>query len=285
MINRGINLALERKHQSEKDWVFGYMSKPCIADIPLDERDRYLPKGERQNIGDEKMDCATRGPINICETKFNYLYTNNKISKENKDWLFKNGYVNSEDKIEFSDAFIAIKSGTTAYGNSLIAPLKAMENSGLIPKKLLPQLEMFWDYYNPKRITRDIENLGLEFKRRFPMNYEKVLSVHFAELEKEDLIDVAGNAWPEPVNGEYPKNDGTINHCFILFKAPAHNAFDNYEEDPGDFTKKLASDYVFFDYGYRLFFSENTEPVKPSIMPAFLAEFWKKLSVIWIIKR
>ena len=78
----GFNLELEKSSQSEEDWVGGTL--PDLASIPVAERFDYLPKGERQNIGDEKMDCASRGPLNVLETKFNWLIWNKKLSFEHK---------------------------------------------------------------------------------------------------------------------------------------------------------------------------------------------------------
>src|ERR1041385_1135902 len=121
MKNHGFNVELERQHQSDDDWIFGADSAPCIALIPEAEREQYLPQGELQNIGSEKYDCASRGPINILEAKFTYLYQNYKLNKENRKWLEDNGYV-QWGRVLFSDRFIAIKSGTTVGGNSLKAP-------------------------------------------------------------------------------------------------------------------------------------------------------------------
>lgn len=97
-INHGLNWELEKQQQSENDWVFGTVSPVCLAEnIPATERDRYLPKGELQNIGEEKMDCSTRAAINILETKFNWLLKNGKLSDENIKWLYENGYIILEE--------------------------------------------------------------------------------------------------------------------------------------------------------------------------------------------
>ncbi len=71
--NHGLNWKLEIEQQSEKDWIFWATSPIFIAEIPPAERESCLPKGEVQDMGDEKMDCATRGPINLLECKFNWL--------------------------------------------------------------------------------------------------------------------------------------------------------------------------------------------------------------------
>lgn len=258
--NYGLNLAKELAERQDSDYVFGAFSPDCIADIPEGQRKKYLPKGELQNIGGEKMDCASRAPINLLETKFNWLYQNDKFTyPTNKKWLRDKDYVNEKGEVEFSDAFIAIKSGTTRQGNSLKAPCHAIHEHGLIPKKMLPQGGTFEEHHNPARITKAMEDLGKEFLARFPIHYEKVNTVHFAELYKQDMLVLAGYAWPTPVNGVYPRVPYQPNHAFMGIERPLHEVFDNYldEYKDNDFIKTLAPDYAFIDYGYRLYVTEN----------------------------
>ena len=255
MINNGLNLELEVLHQKPTDYVFGALSQPCLASIPEYERITYLPIGERQNIGDEKMDCATRGPTNIYETKFTYLYQNNKLLPENKKFLEDKGYVVG-NRVLFSDRFNAIKSGTTRQGNSIIAPLDSIHRNGLIPKYLLPQVNSWDEYYSG--ITKDMELLGQDFLSRFDLKYERVYEIHYNEVLKDDLINMAGFAWTTPVDGEYPSPGKTPpNHVFIGFARPLFTVFDNYLDTDGDFVKKLASDYDLFEYGYRAYISKE----------------------------
>lgn len=279
MKNYGFSLELEKAHQSPSDYIYGALSPDCIADVPEEERIQYLPVGEVQIGAEDMMDCATRGPINIAETKFNWLYRNNKLSPSNKQWLESKGYV-VEGSVRFSDAFIAIKSGTTRQGNSMIAPLHAIHTFGLIPKDSLPLKEWmtFDDYHNPKRVTEYMDAIGEEFKCRFPMFYERVLRPHFAEVYKDDMLILAGHAWSTPVDGEYPRTTAPLNHIFMGIKKPLHTIFDNYvDPTDGDFIKKLAQNYELYDEGYRLFITQ-VEP-KPAIMPlprfSFLARLWQ----------
>src|SRR3990167_5196160 len=136
-MNKGMNWKKELAEQSSEDWLLGGTGLACIAEIPEEERELYLPKGERQNIGEEKMDCASRAPLNMLEAKFNWLIKNKKLSLGNEMWLRVNGYL--DDGIRFSDRFVAINSGTTREGNSLKAPLDAIRKQGLIPKATFPQ--------------------------------------------------------------------------------------------------------------------------------------------------
>lgn len=263
----GFNIELEEASQSEEDWVGGTL--PDLAPIPLEERIKYLPKGERQNIGEEKMDCASRGPLNVIETKFNYLIKNKKLSFENHMWLKGNGYLNDEGQIEFSDRFVAILSGTTAQGNSLKAPLDAIRKNGLIPKIIFPQVESFDEYYNASKITDEMRKLGDEFKSRFVINYEKLYTI-----DLKDILIVGGYAWPLPVEGEYPPVEHTPNHCFILFTIPQYFAFDNYLDADGDFIKKLSPNYLFLKYAYRVVINKDiVEPKKLSLLERIIRYF------------
>ncbi len=247
--NTGFDLKREQAEQDGTEWPLGSVPS-CIAEIPEEQRAKYLPAGERQNIGNEKMDCATRGPVNILETKFDYLFNRQLLSFENEYWLRENGYV--DDGVKFSDRFISILSGTTSQGNSMKAPLDAIRKNGLIPKSMFPQVESFEEYYDASKITQKMKDLGKEFLKRFIINYEKVLEKDFGTLLHKDLLDVAGYAWPEPVNGEYPRSDNTANHVFVLYKTPKYYAFDNYIDFNNDFSKKLSSTFDFLGYGYRL---------------------------------
>lgn len=256
--NHGIDLVKEKFDRQQEDWLYvGAESPTCITYIPELDRVKYLPKGEVQRGAEDMQDCASRGPLNILETKFNWLHQNNKFLLGNLEWLAQNGYL-TEQGIEFSDAFIAIKSGTTRNGNSLKAPLQAIHTHGLIPKAMLPlDSKMTWEeYHNPARITQKMIDLGLEFKKRFPINYDIVEEKNFNEVYIHDLIDMAGYAWPFPINGVYPRSNKQINHCFVGISRPKHQIFDNYRDTfDGDFIKNLASDYDMLDYGYRVIIS------------------------------
>jgi len=256
----GLDIRRERAESQDSDWVFGSNSGPCIAIIPESEREGYLPQGEVQRTAkDDMMDCASRGPLNILEAKFTYLYATGGMTEENARWLMANGYF-VDGKIVLSDAFVAINAKTTRQGNSLKAPLEAIRKQGLIPKAMLP-LEAwmsFEDYHNPTRITDQMIRLGKDFLERFVINYEKVYEVDFPQLLEADMLDVAGFAWPEPIDGEYPRSAKSPNHCFVNFNKPCFLAFDNYRDSfDGDFIKKLASNYDFMEYAYRIYISKE----------------------------
>ncbi len=256
------DLQRELAEQSPDDWQFGAASQPSLVTIPESERDSYLPKGELQfDSKADFTDCASRSPVNHLEALFTYHYRHG-MKPENKKWLEEKGYI-QDNKVTFSDRYIAKLSGTTRTGNSLKSPADAIYRYGLVPKKLLPKEEwMGWDdYYAP--IPQNLLDLGQEFRKRFTLNYEQVPRSRFDEVLKSDMLGVAGYAWPPPVKEVYPKTEGMqFNHAFLIFKHPQWQIFDNYYDDGaiGDFTKTLAPDYIFFDYGYRMYLSAENVP-------------------------
>lgn len=283
---------LERQQQAPEDYIFGAESKPCIALIPEELRDQYLPIGEVQAGKQDTGACATITPTNLLESKCNYLYSNNLIKPENRKWLEDNNYA-KDGKITFSDAFNSILSGSTREGNSMKAPLQSIHENGLIPKSLLP-LEpwMMWeDYSDPKRITQEMRDLGQAFLQRFKLNYEKVYLKDFLTVLPKDFICVGVNAWPIPVNGEYPRYEGDFNHETLMYKRPAYTIFDSYVDSvDGDFVKKLTSDFNFYEYGYRVYISAELTVEDREIqvtifdillknnLLSFFAEWWRKFT-------
>lgn len=283
-INRGLNIELEKQHQDGTEWQFGALSLPSLVFIPPEEREQYLPVGELQNIGEEKYDCATRAPLNNLETDFTYLYLHT-MKPENKKWLEDNRYIQN-GKVVFSDRFIALKSGTTKQGNSLKMPLQTIHDCGLVPKSLLPQVATFDEYYDPKCITPDIENLAKEFKKRFTINYEQVRDVLSPELLKEEMLVTAAYAWPSPINGEYPKPAdylaSVFNHAFLKIKLPLTYIFDNYLNNgmAGNFIKKLSSNYVFYNYDYRVFISAENVPPPTTTLNDLMQKLYQAI-LVW----
>ena len=190
LINNGLDLNREREEQLGTEYKFGATSVPGIARIPVEQREMYLPKGELQFGAEDFMDCASRSPINNLEAQFTWLIRNKLLSPANHKWLQDNGYITPEGRAEFSDRFIAIRSNTTKQGNSLKAPLQAITNDGLIPKSLLKRESFFtFDQYHDKtKITSQMIDLGKEFLRRLPIEYDQVFRTFLAKALSNEMV-------------------------------------------------------------------------------------------------
>lgn len=287
--NYGLDIDLEIASQNGDEYQFGASPvTPYFTIHKEEDRMQVLPKGEVQrNKKEDMMDCASRGPVNYMEAYFTYGVRKNLFYPKNVQWLRDKGYIqkdeNGNDVVLFSDAFIAIKSGTRRTGNSIKAPIHAVHEYGLIPKHMMPLGEkMTWDqYHDPKRITQAMTDLARAFIKRFTINYEQVPSSQFAEANKTDYIVVAGHAWNKPVDGVYTRTEDKANHVWLNVK-PAFTAFDNYlDKVDGDFLKQLAPDYAFREWGYRMFVSaENPDVVDNWYSVGFLGELIKKIQEI-----
>ncbi len=261
--------------QIGNEWQFGAVEVD-LAQVPLASRLSYLPDGVLQynNVMDSNG-CASRGPLNILETKLDYFWDHGMLP-EIKKWMDEKGY-REGGKFKLCDAFIEILSGTTPTGNSLKAPLDALRVYGAIPAKLIPlDSNMTWsEYMNPARVTQEYKDLGKQFLSRITLAYEQVSLSQFAHALEVDLLDVAGYAWPQPVNGVYQKTEGGFNHCFTLVEG-AIDAFDNYTP----FVKRLAKDYIFFEWGYSISITKQTIPEPLSELPKDKADsLWS-----WLLK-
>lgn len=257
---RSFDEARERQEQKGDEWKLG-AAQVSLFTVPLSQRKAYQPIGEVQRGAEDTMDCASRDKVNDCETQLNYAYRNNLLIPDTKRFLDENGYVvlrNGVPYIECSDAYIAIKSKTTRQGNSLKAPAHAVYEWGLVPKKLLPlEPGMTWNqYHDPKRITKAIENLGLESKARLPINYEQVMLAQFPEAITKSEICGALYAWPFPDgDGVYQRVPHQFNHAVKIME-PSWLVQDNYlDSHDGDYIKNLAPNYRFFDWGYQMCFT------------------------------
>ena len=271
--NRGIDLEREGQEQLGTEWQFGASSQACIAFIPMVEREKYLPIGEVQRGAEDFMDCVTRTYMDLLESKFTYLYTNNLLKPETRTFLEQNDYVEvATGRVTFSDRFTAVKSGTTRQGNSLKAPADSVHRDGLIPKCMLPKQEsMTFDQYHDKSaITQEMEELGKKFLTFFDLNYEQVSVLDLDMALDKDMVNVAAYAWPTPINNEYPPQFGLpFNHSILAFKTPKTYIFDHYLDNgmADDYIKKLAPGYIFYPYGYRLYVGAEKTPSPLATLP------------------
>jgi len=250
--NRGLDLGREAQERSVEDWIFG--AKPLSGIAEGIDFNKFFPKGEVQRGLEDFMDCVTRGFLNVLEVKFTYAVQNEIFHKDDITWLKEKGYSDDEGNVTFSDRFNAVLSNTTRNGNSLKAPAESVRKDGLIPKKLLPkEANMTWaQYHDRSKITQPLRELGKAFLERFTVNYDVVPIDSFKDALGRDLIVSGVYAWPNPINGVYPRVEYTLNHVVMFFGTKIYHIFDNYEESPGDFIKNLAPNYKILQYGYRV---------------------------------
>ena len=282
-INRPtFNEERERSEQDGTELRLGAILK-FLWKVPEEMREQNLPVGETQaNSKMDTMSCASIAPNEELERNLTYAYRNNLMKPETKAWLDKNDCVvmrNGLAYVETSDAWTAIKSGTTLQGNSLKAPCQSLHEDGFVPKKWMPLEDwMTWkDYHNPARITQKIRDFAQESKQRLPIKYQQVQSSEFISVLTRSGLSVAVSAWDAPVNGIYQRTNAAFNHAVNLFK----NRFFARDSYP-PYNKQLAPDFRFFDWGYEIGFVEENVIAEAPDVPSlsFLQQIAKVLTAI-----
>jgi hypothetical protein len=239
-----------------EDYLFGVSAIDNDIKVLDGDWTPYLPKNEKQRQGFESMCCTNFSSTSAIEILLTRLIELKLISVGNLKWLNDNGYIDDSGHINFSDRFDALVSGTKPdQGNSLKAPADAKHKYGLIPEKLLPWVDSEAEYFNKSKITPQMYALGLEFLKRFPINYELVYRKDFVEALKVSPLAGAVWAWNGLINNVYQTTTNAFNHAIAIIKPPYNwGIFDSY--DP--FQKKLADDYNYYDYAIRYIVREIT---------------------------
>jgi len=239
-----------------EDYLFGVSAIDNFIKVESGDWTPYLPKSEKQRQGFESMCCTNFSSTSAIEMLLTRLIDLKLISVGNLKWLQDNGYIDDSGHINFSDRFDALVSGTKpSEGNSLKGVADAKHKYGLIPEKLLPWVDNETTYFDKSKITPQMYSLGLEFLKRFPINYEIVYKQDFQEALKVSPLAIAVYAWNGTVNNAYVLVPNPINHAVgMIDDKPIWQIFDSY--DP--FIKKLADNYNFYDYGIRYIVREIT---------------------------
>jgi hypothetical protein len=272
----------ERAIVDGSEYFYGAIETDLAA-VPVSVRLQYAPKGVLQyNNMMDTNGCSSRADLNVVEAKLDYFYEHG-MHPAIQRWCNDNGY-RPNGRFELCDAFIEILSGTTPQGNSLKTPIDTFYRYGAIPAALIPlKDDMTWEQYmNASRITQAHKDLAEAFNKRIKWNYEIVAATDFLTALQDDYLIVAGHGWSTPVNGVYPRTDAAFNHAFATAN-PEIDALDNYVP----FTKRLAKNYKFFDWGYSLSITaQNPYPAETVALfdvlqkyglLSFFAEAWKRL--------
>jgi hypothetical protein len=166
------------------DWVFGDNSllKGTVINLLGDYRS-FLPTHEKQiAVYFDSMACVTFSALNCIEIILNYKRSKGELPQAMINEFKEYGYIDENDKFNFSDRYIAKLSGTTRQGNSLSNVADAIRNYGLVPEKLWPfptdqRTPVFpWDEFY-KEIPQNVIDVGQKvFLKWVKVNTEYVLS-------------------------------------------------------------------------------------------------------------
>ncbi len=135
----------------------------------------YLPSQERQykEFSFDTMSCTAFSALNICETYINFFLQTGKLTDSHK--VILQDYIDEQGKVNFSDRFTAIMSGTTKEGNYFQNVWESIRKDGLLPEKDLLFGGTTWDeYHDTTKITEAMKIKAKKILDVFSFLYEWV---------------------------------------------------------------------------------------------------------------
>lgn len=188
----GVNTGVVIVEPKPTDFVAG--AETGILDVPVlasaDWRP-FLPtyvtqlmkKSNGVSIGDTNA-CVSFGGKQSVETQLIHQLKTSVVSADNAAWLAVKGYIDSTGKVLLSARFTAKMSGTDPnVGNSLPNVWASLKNNGAVPESVWPMpnfdscntTQDGWNLYYAS-IPQSVIDLGNEFKARFPVLYEWLIT-------------------------------------------------------------------------------------------------------------
>lgn len=200
------------KYPQPQDYVLG--GETAIKGITrTDNWYEWLPKTEKQYTPDfDTLSCTSFSFTNVAETQLNYMIKN-ELGAEAVKWLTDNGYI-EDGKVNLSDRFLAIMSGTTINGNDMRTVAECARLNGLIPEKDFPMGGTdFASYHDKSLITKAMKAKGKEFLKYVNIMWEWSFSDTLLGFHEEAQIEKVLSETPLQIAIPTPAT-----HATTLFK-------------------------------------------------------------------
>ena len=202
---------------------------------------QWLPKDELQKKGiTETMSCVSFAAMNCLEIQLNWAIDNGTITAEAMNFLYKNGYI-EDGKVNFSDRYIAILSGTTNKGNTLNRVANTIRGKGVIPESMLPFEGKTFDEYHGAEITEEMLKLGKEFMNHFNIQHEWISDIK-KHLRQTPLWIAAATCPGWATKNPVPACSKKVNHSTTIFNIADEQYIEDYDHYK-PFKKKLDIEY------------------------------------------
>lgn len=205
----------------------------------------YQPTNERQFTPTfDTMSCTTFSALNNIEAILYAYMQLGKLPQKHVDYLKNNGYLDEYGKPNFSDTFIAIKSGTTKNGNYFTKVGDTIRLVGLLPEKDLPLTGSTWEEYaDPKKITKAMEDKAKKFNDYFDIYYEWVFFNQDDRFDQNEQEAMAKALKLSPVQIGIPVPAHHATTC-LYQDEDSYVVFDQYDPFIFDTDKKNAMHFA-----------------------------------------
>lgn len=252
----------------EYDWFAGANS-PIVRNVLLDSgnwKELTIPHEIQfltEYLYDTLMCVAFNGTTDAIEYIMMQQLRLGLIPAWKVNWLRDNGYfVNGV--LDFNERYTAIMGETTNEGAYLYKVADGMRKFGLIPQKMFPMADNFKDNIDKKFVTEEMLELGKEFARIFPMNFEWVIPQATKDFMKyspisctgfygniqneDDIIDPRSGSYHSMLQvketDEYREIDDSYYDQFKKYKKTALANFMAFYVDSSDNTMFNANEFI-----------------------------------------
>jgi len=242
--------------------------------VPSNNWTPWLPKEEKQKKKqrEDTKSCVTFSGLNCIETQLNWMIDRGIIEIEAMNFLYQNGYI-VDGKVNFSDRYNAILSGTTDKGNYLTKVAKSFRRDGLIPESMLPYPEgITFEEYHGAEITDEMKEMGKKFLEHFAVQYEWVKfpqskDGNIKENMRQAPLWIAAGVCPGwSTKDIIPACNRSSGHATMLFNVADEQYYEDFDHY-NPFKKKLAIDYK-LSFIMKVLITAREEYTQPMIAQA-----------------
>jgi len=148
------------------------------------EQYKSKPENQASGMAGETSTCTNQSSCEVMETQTNYQLMNGLLPEETVKFLKDEGYIGEDGKVNYSESFQAVMSGTTDSGNSLTQVAWSINHYGLVPESRHKD-----DFSSKANFFRqpilEMKQLGLKWLIHFGNEYSWIF--HSRQAYKEDL--------------------------------------------------------------------------------------------------
>lgn len=233
--------------------------------VPEGNWSPYFGHYQNQKWGQwDSNSCWCLSAVNCAEDQLEWMWKNNKFSKEAKDFFTKYGYIDSDNDFSLSERFLEILGGVGDVGNNQMEAWILMQTYGCIPRDMLSytkeRADLFVnksqfnaDYFLKSEVTDEMLNIGKMFltfiniDRQWIGTLWQTPSIDILKkcLQQAPLqIGIPIPAFTQNWNSTFVKYDGKkiAEHAIELYFINEKNEYDIFDQYLPNL-KTLSSDY------------------------------------------
>lgn len=227
---------------------------------------QYAPAIEKQYAPTfDTLSCTSFSFNNVVEFQLNYMIATKELPDTTIKWLTDNGYIEADGKVNLSDRFLAIMSGTTERGNDFRTVAETARTVGCIPEKDLPlgNCTTFAEYHNKALITQAMKDKALKFLELVSIQWDWLFFDSTTGFNEEYQVKDNIEATPIQIGITTPATHATCLYGYVS-DTKVFKVYDTYEP----FYFEGSAENYNPQIGARILVTAKEQPPMPPMPPA-----------------